>query len=164
MHKHDIIKTGEKIIPKKMDKSWGPPISPRVPIKFLNMQIVITKQITVSRLTDTIVADDTPEFLDTATTTASQAIAPDDKAHWSVQIGNFAQRVNAHKAAIRARRMADRVLGMTPANMTLVTRGEMPLWRVRFNDLDEDQARSACAALFAEGSPCIAIRTPTSNG
>ena len=122
------------------------------------------KQITVRRLTDTMVADDTPEFLDTATTTASQAIAPDDKAHWSVQIGNFAQRVNAHKAAIRARRMADRVLGMTPANMTLVTRGEMPLWRVRFNDLDEDQARSACAALFAEGSPCIAIRTPTSNG
>ena len=123
-----------------------------------------TKQITVRRLTDTMVADDTPEFLDTATTTASQAIAPDDRAHWSVQIGNFAQRVNAHKAAIRARRMADRVLGMTPANMTLVTRGEMPLWRVRFNDLDEDQARSACAALFAEGSPCIAIRTPTSNG
>ena len=122
------------------------------------------KQITVRRLTDTMVADDTPEFLDTATTTASQAIAPDDRAHWSVQIGNFAQRVNAHKAAIRARRMADRVLGMTPANMTLVTRGEMPLWRVRFNDLDEDQARSACAALFAEGSPCIAIRTPTSNG
>ena len=123
-----------------------------------------TKQITVRRLTDTMVADDTPEFLDTAATTASQAISPDDKAHWSVQIGNFAQRVNAHKAAIRARRMADRVLGMTPANMTLVTRGEMPLWRVRFNDLDEDQARSACAALFAEGSPCIAIRTPTSNG
>ena len=47
MHKHDIIKTGEKIIPKKMEKSWGLPKSPRVPMKFLNMQIVITKQITV---------------------------------------------------------------------------------------------------------------------
>ena len=128
------------------------------------------KQITVKRLADATVADDTPEFLDTVTTaaslttTASLAIAPDDQAHWSVQIGNFAQRVNAHKAAIRARRMADAVLGMTPANLTLVTRGEMPLWRVRFNDLDEGQARSACAALFAEGSPCIALRTPTSNG
>jgi D-alanyl-D-alanine carboxypeptidase len=122
------------------------------------------KQITVKRLADTMVADDTPEFLDTVTTTASLAITPDDQAHWSVQIGNFAQRVNAHKAAIRARRMADTVLGMTPANLTLVTRGEMPLWRVRFNDLDEGQARSACAALFAEGSPCIALRTPTSNG
>ena len=122
------------------------------------------KQITVKRLADTMVADATPEFLDIVTTTASLTITPDDQAHWSVQIGNFAQRVNAHKAAIRARRMADTVLGMTPANLTLVTRGEMPLWRVRFNDLDEGQARSACAALFAEGSPCIALRTPTSKG
>ena len=122
------------------------------------------KQITVKRLADTMAADATPEFLDIVTTTASLTITPDDQAYWSVQIGNFAQRVNAHKAAIRARRMADTVLGMTPANLTLVTRGEMPLWRVRFNDLDEGQARSACAALFAEGSPCIAIRTPTSNG
>jgi len=122
------------------------------------------KQITVKRLADTMVADATPEFLDIVTTTASLTITPDDQAHWSVQIGNFAQRVNAHKAAIRARRMADTVLGMTPANLTLVTRGEMPLWRGRVYALDEGQARSACAALFAEGSPCIAIRTPTSNG
>ena len=122
------------------------------------------KQITVKRLADTMVADDTAEFLDTVTTTASLKIPPDDQTLWSVQIGNFAQRVNAHKAAIRARRMAAAVLGMTPAHLTLVTRGEMPLWRVRFNDLDEGQARSACAALFAEGSPCIALRTPTSKG
>ena len=122
------------------------------------------KQITVKRLADTMVADDKAEFLDTVTTTASLTMPPDDQTLWSVQIGNFAQRVNAHKAAIRARRMADTVLGMTPAHLTLVTRGEMPLWRVRFNDLDEGQARSACAALFAGGSPCIALRTPTSKG
>ena len=122
------------------------------------------KQITVKRLADTMVADDTAEFLDTVTTTASLKMPPDDQTLWSVQIGNFAQRVNAHKAAIRARRMADTVLGMTPAHLTLVTRGEMPLWRVRFNDLDEGQARSACAALFAGGSPCIALRTPISKG
>tara|TARA_B100000989_G_scaffold241455_1_gene188325 strand:+ start:225 stop:1544 length:1320 start_codon:yes stop_codon:yes gene_type:complete len=122
------------------------------------------KQITVKRLADTIVADNTPEFLDIATTAASLKVATDDQPHWSVQIGNFAQRINAHKAAIRARRMADKVLGMTPANLTLVTRGEMPLWRVRFNDLDESQARSACAALFAKGSPCIAVRATTSKG
>ena len=123
-----------------------------------------SKQITVKRLADNTGADDTPEFLDIAKTVDSFKIGLDGQVHWSVQIGNFAQRVNAHKAAIRARRMADTALGMTPANLTLVTRGEMPLWRVRFNDLDESQARSACAALFAEGSPCIAIRTPTSNG
>ena len=122
------------------------------------------KQITIKRLADTMVADDTAEFLDTVTTTASLKMPPDDQTLWSVQIGNFAQRINAHKAAIRARRMADTVLGMTPAHLTLVTRGEMPLWRVRFNDLDEGQARSACAALFAGGSPCIALRTPTTTG
>ena len=121
------------------------------------------KQVTVKRLADTMPDDSTPEFLQTLPQTASLAALP-DRSQWSVQIGNFAQRVNAHKAAIRARRMADRVLGMTPANLTLVTRGEMPLWRVRFNDLDESQARSACAALFAEGSPCIALRTATTKG
>ncbi|ADE39293.1 D-alanyl-D-alanine carboxypeptidase family protein [Candidatus Puniceispirillum marinum] len=82
---------------------------------------------------------------------------------WSVQIGSFARRVNAHRAAAKARRMVDNVLGMTPARLTLVTSGNMPLWRVRFHDLDETQARSACAALFAEGSPCIAVREKIRN-
>ena len=122
------------------------------------------KQITVKRLADAMPDDSTPEFLQILPQTASKSALPDGRSQWSVQIGNFAQRVNAHKAAIRARRMADRVLGMTPAHLTLVTRGEMPLWRVRFNDLDESQARSACAALFAEGSPCIALRTATTKG
>ena len=122
------------------------------------------KQITVKRLADAMPDDSTPEFLQTLPQTVSLSALPDNRSQWSVQIGNFAQRVNAHKAAIRARRMADRVLGMTPAHLTLVTRGEMPLWRVRFNDLDESQARSACAALFAEGSPCIALRTATTKG
>ena len=79
------------------------------------------------------------------------------KTSWSVQIGSFAQRFNAHRAAIVARRMADNVLGMTPANLFLVTGGEIPLWRVRFNDLNENQARAACAALFSAGHPCIAV-------
>ena len=82
---------------------------------------------------------------------------------WSVQIGSFARRVNAHRAAIAARRMADDVLGMTPANLLLVTRGEIPLWRVRFNDLDENQARAACAALFSAGRPCIAVAVKTKS-
>ena len=84
---------------------------------------------------------------------------------WSVQIGSFARRVNAHRAAITARRMAEDILRMTPANLLLVTRGEIPLWRVRFNNLDENQARAACAALFSAGQPCIAVAvTTTSRG
>jgi D-alanyl-D-alanine carboxypeptidase len=91
---------------------------------------------------------------------AARANKPGDvPSLWSVQIGNFAQRANAHKAAIRARRMADDVLGMTPAHLMLVSRGNMPLWRVRFNNLDEGAARAACAALFSAGSPCIAVET-----
>ena len=123
-----------------------------------------SKSIKVKRLTDNTVTDETPEFLGTQPASSLIHSAKATKTpQWSVQIGNFAQRVNAHKAAIRARRMADSALGMTPAHLTLVSRGEMPLWRVRFNDLEGVQARSACAALFAEGSPCIALRSANSN-
>ena len=76
---------------------------------------------------------------------------------WSVQVGSFARRVNAHKAAAQARRAARDVLGTIPARLTMVTRGNIPLWRVRFHNLDETQARSACAVLFSEGRPCVAI-------
>ena len=110
---------------------------------------------------------DTPQTVSLSSTRARRSpedmpvVAIDEV--WSVQIGSFARRVNAHRAAAKARRMVDNVLGMTPARLTLVTNGEMPLWRVRFHDLDETQARSACAALFAEGSPCIAVREQARN-
>ncbi|MAC40105.1 MAG: D-alanyl-D-alanine carboxypeptidase, partial [Oceanicaulis sp.] len=55
------------------------------------------------------------------------------------------------------RRTARSVLGAIPARLTMVTRGNIPLWRVRFHNLDETQARTACAVLFAEGRPCVAI-------
>ena len=101
-----------------------------------------------------------PATLPNSAHIAARANKPGDTPSlWSVQIGNFAQRANAHKAAIRARRMADDVLGMTPAHLMLVSRGNMPLWRVRFNNLDEGAARAACAALFSAGSPCIAVET-----
>lgn len=89
---------------------------------------------------------------------ATPVVATGAKTVWSVQIGSFAKRANAHRAAVRARRTADSVLSMTPARLTLVTRGDMPLWRVRFHNLDEIEARSACAALFADGSPCFAVQ------
>ena len=101
-----------------------------------------------------------PATLPNSAHIAARANKPGDvPSLWSVQIGNLAQRANAHKAAIRARRMADDVLGMTPAHLMLVSRGNMPLWRVRFNNLDEGAARAACAALFSAGSPCIAVET-----
>ena len=85
----------------------------------------------------------------------------DGPSKWSVQVGSFAKRANAHKAAAQARRAAVSVLGSTPARLTMVTRGNIPLWRVRFHNLDETEARSACAVLFAKGRPCVAIEEPS---
>ena len=93
-------------------------------------------------------------YLDGDAATTAQINPPTS---WSVQVGSFARRVNAHKAAATARRTARSVLGTIPARLTMVTRGNIPLWRVRFHNLDEKQARTACAVLFAEGRPCVAI-------
>ena len=95
-------------------------------------------------------------YLDGAPATPDVRV-PGTPSQWSVQIGSFAKRANAHRAAAQARRAADGVLSSTPARLTMVTRGNIPLWRVRFHNLDETQARSACAALFAKGRPCMAI-------
>ena len=76
---------------------------------------------------------------------------------WSIQVGSFTRRVSAHKAAIKARRTARDELNLTPAELSVVTRGGLPLWRVRFRNLDENQARAACAALLSAGSACIAL-------
>ena len=76
---------------------------------------------------------------------------------WSIQVGSFTRRVSAHKAAITARRTARDELNLTPAELSLVTRGGLPLWRVRFRNLDENRARAACAALLSAGNACIAL-------
>jgi len=76
---------------------------------------------------------------------------------WSIQVGSFTRRVSAHKAAIKARRTARDELNLTPAELSLVTRGGLPLWRVRFRNLDENRARAACAALLSAGEACIAL-------
>ena len=76
---------------------------------------------------------------------------------WAIQVGSFARRVNAHKAAIDARRNAAKVLKLVPAELSVVMSGEMPLWRVRFGNLEETEARAACAALFSSGKACIAL-------
>ena len=76
---------------------------------------------------------------------------------WSIQVGSFSRRISAHKAAISARRTAGTVLTRRPAQLSLVIHGQIPLWRVQFRKLEEDDARAACAALFSAGSACIAL-------
>ena len=80
-----------------------------------------------------------------------------DTSAWIIQVGSFSRRINAHKAAIQARRMAGQPLSLVPANISLVMRGNMPLWRVRFAGLAEDEAREACAELYASGNACFAL-------
>ena len=76
---------------------------------------------------------------------------------WSIQVGSFSRKISAHKAAIKARRSAASVLAMIPAEVSLVMRGELPLWRVRFQGLDEPSARAACVELYQSGNACFAL-------
>ena len=96
-----------------------------------------------------------------ADTIIGQNNGADTPQSWAIQVGSFSRRVNAHKAALEARRNAKTVLGLVPAELSVVMRGEMPLWRVRFGDLEETEAREACAALFLSGKACIALQPST---
>ena len=87
----------------------------------------------------------------------SAASVPSAAASWAIQVGSYTRRVSAHKAAIRARRTANDVLDLMPAELSLVSSGGLPLWRVRFGQLKEQEARSACAALLSSGAACIAL-------
>ena len=76
---------------------------------------------------------------------------------WSIQVGSFSRKISAHKAAIKARRSASSILAAIPADISLVMRGELPLWRVRFEGLDEPSARAACVELYQSGNACFAL-------
>ena len=77
--------------------------------------------------------------------------------NWAIQVGSYTRRVSAHKAAITARQTAGQLLHFMPAELSLINSGGLPLWRVRFSQLKEQDAKSACAALLSTGAACIAI-------
>ncbi len=81
---------------------------------------------------------------------------------WFIQIGAFSNKLNAHKAARKARNAAPEQLGNLPASLRkipFVTEkdSKKTLWRVRFVELAENQARSVCADLWASGLGCIPL-------
>ena len=86
---------------------------------------------------------------------------------WFVQIGAFKNRLNAHKAARNARNIVPQQLGNLPASLTKITKTNNlnnnleHLWRVRFVELAENQARSVCAELWTSGLSCIPL--PSNN-
>ncbi len=86
---------------------------------------------------------------------------------WFIQIGAFKNRLNAHKAARHARNIVPEQLGNLPASLTKITRTNnnnlLYLWRVRFVELAENQARSVCAELWTSGLSCIPLPSTNNN-
>ncbi len=82
---------------------------------------------------------------------------------WFIQIGAFKNRLNAHKAARNARNVVPEQLGNLPASLSKITKTSDEnkkleyLWRVRFIELAEYQARSVCAELWTSGLSCIPL-------
>jgi D-alanyl-D-alanine carboxypeptidase len=87
-----------------------------------------------------------------ATVSASQ--------QWGIQVGSFSRRVNAHLAARNARQVASKFLDLQPAKLRQVAYGNLTLWQVHFQGLDEDKAREACVELVQSGLSCIAAPSP----
>ena len=91
----------------------------------------------------------------------------DNEEDWFIQIGAFKNRLNAHKAARNARNMVPEQLANLPASLSKITRTSNKnntveyLWRVRFVELAENQARSVCAELWTSGLSCIPLPTNT---
>ena len=86
--------------------------------------------------------------------------------NWFIQIGAFKNRLNAHKAARNARNIVPEQLGNLPASLSKITKSNTNnnlqyLWRVRFVELAENQARSVCAELWTSGLSCIPL--PSNN-
>ena len=93
-------------------------------------------------------------------------IQNDVEEDWFIQIGAFKNRLNAHKAARNARNIVPEQLGNLPASLSKITKSSTNnnlqyLWRVRFVELAENQARSVCAELWTSGLSCIPL--PSSN-
>ena len=80
---------------------------------------------------------------------------------WFIQIGAFTNRLNAHKAARNARNIVPEQLGNLPAALSKISKINNNsieyLWRVRFTELAENQARSVCAELWTSGLSCIPL-------
>jgi D-alanyl-D-alanine carboxypeptidase len=129
---------------------------PAAPIPRPNTILKLAQSKALPKLLPAVPATTAP-IPDKQTTALSATTLRPTPASWAIQVGSFTRRVSAHKAAIRARRTANDVLDLMPAELSLVSSGGLPLWRVRFSQLKEQEARSACAALLSTGAACIAL-------
>lgn len=92
-----------------------------------------------------------------------------DSEDWFIQIGAFKNKLNAHIAAKKARNAAPEQLGNLPASLQRIYKPlekfkiKRSLWRVRFIELAENQARSVCAELWSSGLSCIPLPQKSFN-
>jgi D-alanyl-D-alanine carboxypeptidase len=77
--------------------------------------------------------------------------------NWGIQVGTYSKKVSAHQIAIKARRIAPELLKMLPAQLTPIYINENMAWRVRFNSLDENSARTTCSKLLSKNISCVPV-------
>ena len=71
----------------------------------------------------------------------------------AAQVGSFAKRANAHKAAAQASAPRFRFWGWTPGRTTMVTAaGNIPLWRVRFHRPRRDRGTVSLRRVVRQGT------------
>jgi D-alanyl-D-alanine carboxypeptidase len=96
-----------------------------------------------------------PKPIYLATTNLSKKII--NIKNWGIQVGTYSKKVSAHQIAIKARRIAPEILKMLPAQLTPIYINENMAWRVRFNSLDENSARTTCSKLLSKNISCIPV-------
>jgi len=96
-----------------------------------------------------------PKPIYLATTNLSKKII--NIKNWGIQVGTYSKKVSAHQIAIKARRIAPELLKMLPAQLTPIYINENMAWRVRFNSLDENSARTTCSKLLSKNISCVPV-------
>ncbi|MBK18099.1 MAG: D-alanyl-D-alanine carboxypeptidase [Rhodospirillaceae bacterium] len=86
-----------------------------------------------------------------------KAIRPEDRPHWSVQVGAFDRFTPAHLAASRASRIAPSLRRSRISVKSSATRGKR-VYRARLVGLPERKARQACQVLKRRNITCLVIK------
>ena len=82
---------------------------------------------------------------------------------WGIQVGAFASKALAEKAAKQAKTLAGGALKTSKFLPAGNKNKIQTVYRARLENLSETQARDACAQLLAKNSPCFVYRAGTQN-
>ena len=122
--------------------------------KFISIRSPSSKPKTFTRVVKDLETP-IPKPIYLATTNLSKKII--NIKNWGIQVGTYSKKVSAHQIAIKARRIAPELLKMLPAQLTPIYINENMAWRVRFNSLDENSARTTCSKLLSKNISCVPV-------